>query len=200
MGPSTIIQPQAGKAPSLPRTVPTLEPMHEFEQTSASPHPASFPRDVQTSAEPDTKSVPATFSRPLATSTTDSKADVTFNYTVILSRTPIYQWKSWKPKGHFLEKSLGELIDELPFDNKEDIPGLVIRLTGPGIATEVSIERDKDASYNSTKRRLMKTVKICLKNYAKANPGSILVMDFEMEALREGGVDVVSDDDDDLVF
>lgn len=176
--------------------------MHGTNKTSVSLFPSSVPSDAEKPAEQVTAALPATISRPVATSSTESKAGIFFNYRVILSRTPIYQAKSWQPRGHFLEKSLSELIDELPFENKEGILELIIQLTGPGVAVEWTVERGENATdnYNSAKAEFMQIVKMCLKTHVKANTGSRLVMNFKIEAVREGGVDEDEDDDDDVLL
>jgi hypothetical protein len=183
----------------------TIEPMHGMNKISASLLPSPVPSDAKNTSEQVTKSSPATISRPAAASSTDSKAGINFHYKVILSRTPVYQVRSWQPKGHFLEKSLSELIDELPFENKEGVIGLIIRLTGPGVDIEETIECGQDAvdDYNSVKEDLMQIVKMCLKGHIKASTGSKLVMKFMIEAVREGGVDKdknESDDDDHVLL
>jgi hypothetical protein len=128
------------------------------------------------------------------------KLRIDFTYIVILSRTPLYQYKTWKPRGHFLEKSLNELITELPFDNHQDVRGLIIRLQGTGVAVEETLNRDEETKFKETKSRFSKVVKMCVKNQTKINPGAELVMNFEMEALREGEAEGEDEEDDDIVF
>lgn len=99
-----------------------------------------------------------------------------------------------------MEKSLSELIAELPFDNEKGIIGLIIRLQGPGVEAEETLNCDEEAKFDATKGRFLRMVKMCLKNQAKTNPGKMFVMNFEIEALREGGIEEDDDDDDDFVF
>ncbi|OAG05736.1 uncharacterized protein CC84DRAFT_1259120 [Paraphaeosphaeria sporulosa] len=201
VGPSNSIQPEAEQAPSSTRSMSmsTIESMHGTNKTPIPLYPSPVPSDAKKPA----KEVPSTtISRPAVASSTDSKAGISFNYRVILSRTPIYQAKSWHPKGHFLEKSLSELIDELPFENKGAVIGLIIQLTGPGVAVEETVARGEDGmdNYSSTKKELMQVVKMCLKKHSKAKPGSRLEMNFKIEAVREGGVDEDAEDDDDVLL
>ncbi|KAL5400094.1 hypothetical protein PMIN03_012580 [Paraphaeosphaeria minitans] len=119
----------------------------------------------------------------------DSSAGINFNYRVVLCPTPVYKSKRWYPKGLFLEKSLSELINELPFGHKEGIRALKIRLNCPGFDVEEAIGRGQEDSYNSTKKEFIRVVKECRKKHIKANSGGILAVDFTIEAVMGGDCD-----------
>lgn len=91
-------------------------------------------------------------------------------------------------------------MNELPFDNKDDVTGLTFRLKGPGVAVEETLACDEDTNYESTKGRFLETVKMCLKSHTKANPGKPLGMSFEIEAVKDDGEEEEDDFDNDLVF
>jgi hypothetical protein len=191
---------EADQTASPAHTISAPGPSNELEKTSGSMFPSPSLSDAKISTEQARQPLPPTTSKPVLASSTDTKAGISFRYNVILSRIPIYEVKGWHPKGHFLEKSLGELVEELPLKNKVGIKGLIIRLTGPGVKLEQVVERDQDAEYNSTKKEITQIVKMCLKNHKKESASSRLVMDFKIEAVREGGVDEDDDDDDDAVM
>ncbi|KAJ4305860.1 hypothetical protein N0V90_001392 [Kalmusia sp. IMI 367209] len=151
--------------------------------------------DVQSTQGQKSASVASEIPAP-ATSTAP-KPIVDFNYIVILSHAPIYSWKAWNPKGHFMEKSLQELVRELPFDSKKDIRGLTIRLKGPGVVGEETVDCGEEEKFENAKGRFLRTVKMCIKNHNKANAGNKLSLEFEIEAVREGGVEEEDDEDDD---
>ena len=200
VAPSSNFELETVKVLPSARTMFTRDPTYATNQTTASPASSLFPGDSEVPIFQDNSLSPATNSGSIVASSTDSKAGISFNYIVILSRAPIYQYKSWKPRGHFLEKSLSELINELPFENNGGITGLTIRLTSHGVDVKETLERDQDANYNSTKRRFMQTVKSCLKNHNKTKSSGVLVVDFEIEAVREEIVEEDDEDDDDIVF
>lgn len=195
--PSTIPQTK----PSPASTTATSQPVRETtQQTSASPFPSLISQSAQISPNSRPNLFPSESSTSIGASSTPPKPNIDFTYIVILSRTPVYQYKSWTPRGHFLEKSLSELITELPFDNEKGIRGLIIRLQGPGVAAEETLYCDEEAKFDATKGRFLRMVKMSLKNQAKTNPGKMCVMNFEIEALREEGIEEEDDDDDDIVF
>ena len=186
------VQPFLSPAP----TISTLASAHETtQQSSLTPKPV--PQDVQSNQGEKSSTTPA---NPVPVAPTVPKSNIDFNYIVILSRAPIYSYKSWNPKGHFMEKSLSELLHELPFESKEDIEGLIIRLEGPGVDVEETLGCGEEAKFDTTKTRFLRMVKMCLKNHNKTSAGKTLVLNFEIEAVREGGVEEDDDDDDDLVF
>jgi hypothetical protein len=197
MGPRNSTEAEAEQATSPTHTISALGSSHKIDKTSGLTFPLPSPSDVNPSTEQVRQPLPPVTSNPVPDPSGDTKAGISFHYEVILSRTPIYEVKGWHPKGHFLEKSLSELVEELPFENRTGIIGLIVRLTGPGVRLEQPLERGQDAEYNRTKKRITQMVKMCLKNHKKESVGGRLVMDFEIEAVREGGVEEDDDDDDD---
>jgi hypothetical protein len=126
-----------------------------------------------------------------------------FKYVVILSRTPIYAYKTWSPQGHFLEKSFSELMQELPFDDKNNINSLIIRLRGPGVAAEETMkcgEEEVETDFSDAKAGFLRMAKMSLKTHNRTNPGKTLTLNFEIEAVREKGMEEDEGDDVDLMF
>ena len=100
------------------------------------------------------------------------------------------------------QKSLRELNDELPFDGGEGI-GIIIRLQGPGVAVEGTLGCGEEAKFDTTKARFLRVVKMCLRNHNETSASKDLVLNFDIQAVGEGGVEKDGDDDDggdDLVF
>lgn len=172
-------------------------------------NPPASPAPVSTSGEPDP---PA--DKPVSTSqiaqkpskstpaASRSTANIMFQYIVILSRTPVYQYKCWEPKGRFLEKTFSELITELPLDNKVGIEGLIIRLTGPGVSVEENFKVgiDQERSFGLAKARILRTVKMCLQSNSTSQTEGPVAIEFELEVIRKADVAEETVDDNDLVF
>lgn len=199
---STNIPPESGRVPPPTRTMSAIVSIPDTNKTLGSSYPSPAPNDASKTSRKDPNASAATAPGPVATSSADSKASIEFNYSIILARTPVYKVKGWQPKGHFLEKSLSELINEIPLEEEEygTITGLIIRLTGPGADMEVPVERGQDAKYNDTKEDIIEIVKMCLKTHKKANSGRPLVMKFRIEAVREAGVGEDEQDADDVLI
>ncbi|KAK7179075.1 hypothetical protein PSPO01_14858 [Paraphaeosphaeria sporulosa] len=136
----------------------------------------------------------------VAPSATDFKDRIFFVHRVIFSRTPIYLAKSWHPKGHLLEKSLSELVHELPFKKKEGLRRLIIQLKCSRFVVEENIECGQDASYDSSKEELMDIIDLCLQNHLEAKKGGKLVVNFKIEAVREGTDDDSGDSEDSEMY
>ena len=97
-----------------------------------------------------------------------------------------------------MEMSIDKFTRELPFDKKEDIKSLVIRLKGPRVAAEEMLGRGEGAQFDTTKMRLLCTGKICLENHNMARTSKTMVLNFKIKAIREGGAEEDDDDDDDV--
>lgn len=199
---SNNTQLEAGSVPPPTPTISATVSMPDTNKTLESSRPSPAPKGANETFRKDREASAATAPEPVATTSADSKARVEFNYSVILARTPVYKVKGWQPKGHFLEKSLSELIDEIPLEEEEygAITGLIIRLTGPGADMEVPVERGQDAKYNNTKEDIIDIVKMCLNTHRKAKSGLPLVMKFRIEAVREAGVGEDEESLDDVLI
>ncbi|KAF2496206.1 hypothetical protein BU16DRAFT_561040 [Lophium mytilinum] len=104
------------------------------------------------------------------------KSTVSFVYSVISSRVPIYQTKGWQPKGKFQDKTLAEVFLELLLD--ENVHGIVFTLEGPGCRREGDpIDRDDEMSFESLKRMFNKQIRACVASHA----GNSKPMLFEVE-------------------
>lgn len=124
-----------------------------------------------------------------------AKPKVEVGYTLILSRTPIYEPKIFKLAGSLNEMSLQQLLGQLPFG--ADAEGLIFRLDGPGVKMTERISREDEAGFELMKRTLNKTIRVSLKNHASSI--KTLVFEIEIEAWSEG-VAVVADEDDNMNF
>jgi hypothetical protein len=184
-------------AQSPPSTTTTLPPVHETISQTTILAQSPTQQDVHASTVPPVKPSPAPSSTKARDIPAPPKLNVDFNYAVILSRTPKFHCKTWTPRGHFLDKSLDELITELPFDNHQNITGLKVCLEGPWAKVEESLKCNEEAKFEITKGRFLKAVRRCLKNQNKMNPGKTLAMNFEVEALRDDEFEKDEDDDDD---
>lgn len=77
---------------------------------------------------------------------------------------------------------------------------MIIPLQGSGVKVEEALNRGEEADFKATKSRFLKVAKMCLQNQTRMISGEDLVMEFEMEALREGGHEEDDEVEDDLVF
>ena len=124
-----------------------------------------------------------------------SRVNIEFVYRVILSRIPVYQSKGWHPKGKFQEKSLRELLTELPLEGT--INGLAFTLEGPGLHIEEQIDGEDENRFENMKRHFNKQIRACLTNCAQSK--TPLLIEMEIEPLRgesvQGGNDEIDNAD-----
>jgi hypothetical protein len=92
------------------------------------------------------------------------------------------------------------LIDELPFKKKREITALIIQLSGPDVALEVTVKHGEETCYSRAKELFRNVANACLEHHTKANAGSRLNMKFTMEAVREGGFEEEGEDDDVVIL
>lgn len=196
------IQVEAEQTPPVIHTVSRTAQVPEKSDISVPSTPMLPPAvGEKATAQPTIERVDTADSTIAASLPMNSRTAIIFNYRVILSRTPIYRSTCWEPKGRFLDKSLSDLIDELPFENKAGVVGLVIQFAGPGAAIEDKIERGRETKYDGTKKEIKEMAMMCLESHNKAKNDGELVMDFKIEALRESGSDeCISEDVVDLMF
>jgi hypothetical protein len=124
-----------------------------------------------------------------------AKVNIEFVYRVILSRTPVYLCKGWQPNGKFQEKSLRELLTELPLEGT--IKGLTFVLEGPGMRIEEQIEAEDENHFESMKRHFNKRIRACLANWSPSK--GPLMVEIEIEPLRDES-DQGNDEADDAGF
>ncbi|KAF2190544.1 hypothetical protein K469DRAFT_387705 [Zopfia rhizophila CBS 207.26] len=192
----TAILAQQRPLPSPASMAETLQQTRETsKQTPASPKRPQAQTPVQKQSPASTPALLAPLAPPVASLPAPQKRSVDFVYRAIISRSPLYQYKTWKPRGRFQDKSLAELIQELPFD--KDIKGLILRLQGPGIAVQETVNCDEEEKFDTAKRRFNKLIGICNANQARAHPGKTLILEFEIEPLKSD--DQVNDDEDEVV-
>jgi len=78
------------------------------------------------------------------------KPMVNFIYRVVLTRTPKTVTERWNPRGRLQDKTMAELIRELPFE--ADVQGLMFTIEGPGMKTIERILGDDEDGFDSMKR------------------------------------------------
>lgn len=188
--------PQPATVAPRDSTTATFQPVGKTTPQTAPLALSPGAQSAQESPIPPVKPSPTPSSTTMRDVSAPPKSNIEFRYVVILSRTPQYHCKTWTPRGHFLEKSLNDLINEIPFDDDKNIEGLKIRLEGPGAKLEETLKCDEEAKFEITKGGFLKIVKMCLKNHNKMNPGKKLAMNFEVEAWTENEVENNDDDDD----
>ena len=130
------------------------------------------------------------------TLTTKPKVSFEIMFRVIVSRTPTYLCKGWQPKGKFQDKSLSELLTELPVQGTFE--GLAFALEGPGMRYEEEIKVGDDNRFENMKKYFLKNIKACLGNAHDKKP---LIFEVEIEPMREGNVQVENEiEDADIIF
>ena len=89
-----------------------------------------------------------------------AKPSVTFIYRVIHSQnTSEKHVQTWQPRGRFQDKSLADLIEELPFDDSTDVRGLVFTIDLPGMQAVERILRDNEDGFESMKRLINRSIR-----------------------------------------
>jgi hypothetical protein len=120
------------------------------------------------------------------------KPSIIFIYRVIISRRPIYMSKTWNPKGKFQDKSLSELIEELPLEG--DVKGLVFTLEGPNMNVEEEIYRGDEGRFEAMKRHFNRLIRARLGS--RDDSSSDLILEIEIEPLRDKSESGEDEDDD----
>lgn len=106
-----------------------------------------------------------------------SKPTVNFVYRIILSRSPVYQSKNWRPDGKFQDKSLKQLLKELPLEKPKE---LIFTLEGPSVKVEEQIDCDDEMGFEAMKRHYNKVIKSSLTNHSSSEP---LCLEIEIEPM-----------------
>jgi hypothetical protein len=156
---------------------------------TASPVPEGLKETPQATEQRNVAKMEALKSEP-AKQAPRGKPTINFVYRIV-SRAPIYTSKIWNPKGKFQEKSLRELMEELPLEG--DIKGLVFTLEGPGMSVEEPIYRGEEGRFDEMKRHFNKLIRACLANCADSSSG--LFLGIEIEPLRDEGTTCKEEDE-----
>jgi hypothetical protein len=145
---------------SGPQTIPTNTTTATTAKAAADP-PVNQP--------PEPKEVLKQASR--------SKPRLNLIYRVVKSREPFFDCEIWNPKGgRFQEKSLEEVVQEIPKTNSStDVTALIFTLCGPGMRIKDTIERNEESRFGVMKTFFTRQITSCL---SKASEQSLLL---EME-------------------
>lgn len=111
------------------------------------------------------------------------QARVEFLYRVGYYRYPELQSFSWKPEGSFQNKTLAELVDELPTQlERSQFEYLYFRLTAPKARAEHLVSRGREDHFDALKRHLVGIIRDCI---ADAPCGERLLVEFDIELLAD---------------
>jgi hypothetical protein len=111
------------------------------------------------------------------------QARVEFLYRVGYYRYPELQSFSWKPEGSFRNKTLAELVDELPTQlERSQFEYLYFRLTAPKARAEHLVSRGREDHFDALKRHLVGIIRDCI---ADAPCGERLLVEFDIELLAD---------------
>jgi hypothetical protein len=80
-----------------------------------------------------------------------AKFSINFIYRVVLSRTPRTVTERWAPQGRFQDKTLAELLKELPFPG-EECQGLIFTIVSSCMKTVERIPNGDEDGFASMKR------------------------------------------------
>ena len=130
---------------------------------------AAAAADPSINRSPELKEAPKQASRP--------KPRLNLIYRVVKSREPFFDCEIWNPKGgRFQEKSLEEVVEEIPKTNSSaDVTALIFTLCGPGMRIKDTIERNEESRFGVMKTFFTRQITSCL---SKASEQSLLL---EME-------------------
>jgi hypothetical protein len=110
----------------------------------------------------------------------NSRPKITIMYRTVLSRTPIYRCKGWTPEGRFRDKTLQELLNELPINGDADgIEGLLFTLDGPGLKAEQYLALGGDDRFEVMKKHFEKLIQSCVSTRKKYRDSFIFEMEIE---------------------
>ena len=110
---------------------------------------------------------------------------VKFIYRVVLTRTPRTLTERWDPQGRFQDKTLAELLEELPFDKGES-QGLIFTIESPCVKTVERIPHDDEDGFASMKRYINSGIREWFTRQRRLASGKIpprLVLDILIERI-----------------
>jgi len=151
---------------------------YSFSDTSSSFAPGNYRKSNQDNEHSDIQYQPVR-----------GDSNVEIIYRVVFSRTPVLRSKGWRPERNFLERSLQELVQELPI--KGHINALVFTLEvshtrseppqeGPDVHVEEQINHNETNRFEAMKRYFNSIIRECISKHS--DPKSMLVVEIEIEA------------------
>ncbi len=147
-------QPDGAQAPTTSSSVvDSGDYLPETGQPKSSLPDPSTPVTPATPIKPDGKGTGSGNGRAGA-----GNPSVKFIYRVVLTRTPKTLKVRWDPQGRFQDKTLAELMKELPFDKGES-QGLIFTIESPCYKIVERIPHDDEDSFASMKREINLEIK-----------------------------------------
>ncbi|KAK4251356.1 hypothetical protein C7999DRAFT_28086 [Corynascus novoguineensis] len=91
------------------------------------------------------------------------KFSIEFIYRIVLSRTPKTVTERWTPQGRFQDKTLAQLLKELPFrDNSDESQGLIFTIDSPCMTTTERIPNNDEGGFLSLKGYINREIRAWL--------------------------------------
>jgi hypothetical protein len=125
---------------------------------------------------------------------------VKFIYRVVLTRTPRTLAERWNPQGRFQDKTLVELLKELPFDQGES-KGLIFTIESPCLKTVERVLHDDEDGFASMKRYINLEVREWLARQRRLGSGKVpprLVVDILIERMTSDEESRQGNEEEDL--
>lgn len=121
-----------------------------------------------------------------------AKPNISIIYRFILSRFPIYSYRSLNPTWKLEKTSLAQMIEELGL--AADVRGLIFTVEGPSFRAVEEILRDNETGFDAFVRQVKKAIKAMRTNRLD------IVIEMEIEAIQ--GDDMKRDEefDDDFTI
>lgn len=135
---------------------------HEIKQSKESLQEPIISRTVSTNPATSVMGSTEGQKRQPSTSTsisTSSKPSINFLYWVVLSRTPRTITERWSPKGRFQDKTLAELLKELPLHDSKESRGLIFTIESDCMRTVERIANDDEDSFGAMKRQINRGIR-----------------------------------------
>ncbi|KAK4450328.1 hypothetical protein QBC34DRAFT_297569 [Podospora aff. communis PSN243] len=130
---------------------------------------------------------------------TGVKPSINFLYRVVLARTPKTITERWNPEGKFQDKTLADLLNELPFQDR-DAQGLVFTVESECMKIVERIVNDDEDGFASMKRYINREIKEWFRRQKRVAGGTPpkLVVDIIIERMgteKEQEADMLDDSD-----
>lgn len=132
-----------------------------------------------------------------SSTTTANKPSVNFSYRVVLTRKPKTITERWSPRGRFQDKTLAELLKELPFGDDllpsgDDSQGLIFTIESECMRTVERLAGDDEEGFASMKRYINMEIREWFARRMRA--GSVGKGRLDVDVLIDR---IASDEDDD---
>ncbi|KAK9414764.1 hypothetical protein SUNI508_10882 [Seiridium unicorne] len=124
------------------------------------------------------------------------KPVIEFIYRIILSRTPIYSYRSWNPTRKLEETSLAQIIEELGL--AADAKGIIFTAEGPNFRAVEEVLRDDEIRFSSFIKQIKRAIRGLLMSGRGVN--SPIVFDMEIEPMRGDSTKGDEEFDDDFTI